>query len=97
MTLETSLRQVESTKLRYDVSHTMRVKLQKSGTRSGTFSERIQAMIEKNEIYPEKRKDDRWLRSITFKFPIPKRDGEVKEFSLESLTTIESIVCLVRE
>lgn len=47
MTLETSLRQVESTKLRYDISHTMRVKSQKSGTRSGTFSERIQAMIEK--------------------------------------------------
>lgn len=59
--------------------------------------ELMQAMIEKIEIYPEKRKDGCWMRSITFKFPIPTRDGEVKEFPLESLTTIESVVTLVKQ
>ena len=57
----------------------------------------MQAMIEKIEIYPEKRKDGCWIRSLTFKFPIPTRDGEIKEFPLESSATIESIVCLVRK
>ena len=36
------------------------------------------------------------IRSITFKFPIPTCDGEVKEFPLESWTTIESVVTLIR-
>ena len=57
----------------------------------------MQAMLEKVEIYPEKRKDGCWVRSITFKFPIPTKDGEVKEFPLESLTTIESVVTLINE
>lgn len=56
--------------------------------------ELMQAMIEKVELYPEKRKDGCWIRSITFKFPLPTKDGEVREFPLESLTTLESIVCL---
>jgi site-specific DNA recombinase len=59
--------------------------------------ELMQAMIEKVEIYPEKRKDGCWVRNLTFKFPIPTNEGEVKEFPLESLTTIESIMCLIRE
>lgn len=59
--------------------------------------ELMQAMIEKIEIYREKRKDGCWIRSITFKFPIPTKDGEIKEFPLESLTTLESIVTPIRE
>ena len=59
--------------------------------------ELMQAMLEKVEIYKEKRKDGCWIRSITFKFPIPTKDGEVREFSLESLTTLESVVCLSRK
>ena len=35
-------------------------------------------MIEKVEIYPEKRKDGCWVRNLTFKFPIPTNEGEVK-------------------
>ena len=56
----------------------------------------MQALIEKIEIFSEKRKDGCWIRSITFKFPIPTRDGEIREFPLESLTTLESIVTLIR-
>lgn len=56
--------------------------------------ELMQAMIEKVEIFPEKRKDGCWIRNITFKFPLPTKDGEVREFPLESLTTLESVVTL---
>lgn len=59
--------------------------------------ELMQAMIEKVELFPEKRKDGCWIRSITFKFPLPTKDGEVREFPLESLTTLESVVCLTRK
>ena len=55
----------------------------------------MQAMIEKVSIYPEKRKDGCWVKGLTFRFPTPTADSEVKEFPLESLTTIESIVCMV--
>ena len=58
--------------------------------------ELMQSMIEKVTIYPEKRKDGCWVKSLTFRFPIPTADGEVKEFPLESLTTIESVVTLIR-
>ena len=54
-------------------------------------------MIEKVEIYPEKRKDGCWVRNLTFKFPIPTNEGEVKEFPLESLTTIETVCLLSRK
>ena len=43
-------------------------------------------------MYPDT--DRRWVRSITFKFPIPTQDGEIREFPLESLTTIESVITL---
>ena len=56
----------------------------------------MQALIEKIEIFPQKRKDSCWIRSITFKFPIPTKDGEIREFPLESLTTLESVVTLVK-
>ena len=59
--------------------------------------ELMQAMLEKVEIYKEKRKDGCWVRSITLKFPLPTKDGEVREIPLESLTTLESIACLVKE
>lgn len=56
--------------------------------------ELMQALIEKIEIFPEKRKDGCWIRGITFKFPIPTKDGEIREFPLESLTTLESVSTL---
>ena len=59
--------------------------------------ELMHAMVEKIDLYPEKRKDGCWVRSITFRFPIPTHNGEVKEFPLELLTTVESVVTLVKE
>lgn len=59
--------------------------------------ELMHAMVEKIDLYPEKRKDGCWVRSITFRFPIPTHNGEVKEFPLELLTTVESVVTLIQE
>ena len=59
--------------------------------------ELMQAMIQKVELYPQKRQDGCWVRSLTFKFPIPTRDGEIREFPLEFSEAIESVVTLVKE
>ncbi len=49
------------------------------------------------EIYPEKRKDGCWVKKIVFNFPVPVNGEDVIEYSLESLTTVETIVLLQRE
>ena len=54
----------------------------------------MKAFIERIDLYPEKRKDGCWIKNIVFNFPIPIDGGEVKELSLESETTVESIVLL---
>lgn len=54
----------------------------------------MRAFVEKIEIYREKTKDGVWIRSITFNFPVPVESGYVKEFPLESSSTIET-VCLL--
>lgn len=59
--------------------------------------ELMQAMIQKVELYPQKRQDGCWVRSLTFKFPVPTRDGEIREFPLEFFAIIESVVTLVKE
>ena len=67
---------------------------------SATEAERkelMKAFIERIDLYPEKRKDGCWIRSIVFNFPMPVEGGEVKELSLESETTVESICCLVQD
>ena len=67
---------------------------------SATEAERkelMKAFIERIDLYPEKRKDGCWIRSIVFNFPMPVEGGEVKEYSLESETTVETVVCLCRK
>ena len=67
---------------------------------SATEAERkelMKAFIERIDLYPEKRKDGCWIRSIVFNFPMPVEGGEVKELSLESDTTVETIVLLSQE
>ena len=54
----------------------------------------MRAFVEKIEIYREKTKDGVWIRSITFNFPIPVESGYVKEFPLESSSTIEPVLKL---
>ncbi|MGM9660899.1 MAG: hypothetical protein ACI3WQ_09910 [Faecousia sp.] len=64
---------------------------------SATEAERkelMKAFIERIDLYPEKRKDGCWIRSIVFNFPMPVEGGEVKELSLESETTVETVACL---
>ena len=46
------------------------------------------------EIYPEKRKDGCWVKKIVFNFPVPVNGEDVIEYSLESLTTVETVVLL---
>ena len=65
---------------------------------SATEAERkelMKAFIERIDLYPEKRKDGCWIRSIVFNFPMPVEGGEVKELSLESETTVETVCLLV--
>lgn len=54
----------------------------------------MRAFIEKIELYPEKRKDGCWIKSISFNFPVPLNGEEVTELPLENETTIEA-VCLL--
>ena len=67
---------------------------------SATEAERkelMKAFIERIDLYPEKRKDGCWIRSIVFNFPMPVEGGEVKELSLESETTVETVATLSRK
>ena len=64
---------------------------------SATEAERkelMKAFIERIDLYPEKRKDGCWIKKIVFNFPMPVEGGEVKELSLESETTVETVVLL---
>ena len=56
----------------------------------------MRAFIEKIEIYPEKRKDGCWVKKIVFNFPVPVNGEDVIEYSLESLTTVETVVLMSR-
>lgn len=46
----------------------------------------MKAIIEKIELYPEKREDGCWIKHITFDFPIPLEGKEVTELCLEKDT-----------
>ena len=59
--------------------------------------ELMKAFIERIDLYPEKRKDGCWIKKIVFNFPMPVEGGEVKELSLESETTVETVVTLSRK
>lgn len=56
----------------------------------------MRAFIEKIEIYPEKRKDGCWVKKIVFNFPVPVNGEDVIEYSLESLTTVETVALLTK-
>ena len=57
----------------------------------------MKAFIERIEMFPEKRKDGSWIRKIVFNFPVPVDGEEVKELPLETETTVETVVQLVRK
>ena len=54
----------------------------------------LRAIIERVDLYPEKRPDGNWIRNIVFTFPVPVQGHEVKELPLEKSTLIET-VCLL--
>ena len=56
----------------------------------------MRAFVEKIEIYPEKREDGCWIKSITFNFPVPVEGRYVTEFPLESRTMHETVCLLSR-
>ena len=56
----------------------------------------MRAFIERIDLYPEKQKDGNWIKKIVFNFPVPVNGKDVKELSLETGTTVETIVLLQR-
>ena len=56
----------------------------------------MQAFIERIDLYPEKQKDGNWIRNIVFAFPVPVNGKELKELSLETGTTVETVCRLER-
>ena len=54
----------------------------------------LRAIIERIDLYPEKRADGCWIRNIVFTFPVPVQGVEVKELPLEKSTLLETVVCL---
>lgn len=57
----------------------------------------MRAIIERVELFPERRKDGCWVKSIVFNFPVPVNGRSLKELSLENETTLETVVLLSRE
>ena len=57
----------------------------------------LRAIIERVDLYPEKRPDGNWIRNIVFTFPVPVQGHEVKELPLEKSTLLETIVSLQRQ
>ena len=57
----------------------------------------LRAIIERIDLYPEKRADGCWIRNIVFTFPVPIQGVEVKELPLEKSTLLETVVSLSRK
>ena len=57
----------------------------------------MRAFVERIEIYPEKRKDGCQIKKIVFNFPLPVDGKNVTELPLELETTVENVVCLMRD
>ena len=59
--------------------------------------ELLRAIIERIDLFPEKREDGCWIRNIVFTFPVPIQGHEVKELPLEKSTLIETVVLLCKK
>ncbi len=57
----------------------------------------LRAIIERIDLYPEKRADGCWIRNIVFTFPVPVQGVEVKELPLEKSMLLETVVLLSRK
>ena len=54
----------------------------------------MRAFIERIDIFPEKQPDGNWIRNIVFAFPVPYNGKEIREFPLESQSTVEAVLLL---
>ena len=54
----------------------------------------MRAIIERIDIYPEKRKDGCWIRNIVFNFPVPIGGKDIRELPLEKSSILETVVLL---
>ena len=51
----------------------------------------MRAFIERIDIFPEKQPDGNWIRNIVFAFPVPYNGKEIREFPLESQSTVDTV------
>ena len=56
----------------------------------------MRAFIERIDIFPEKQPDGNWIRNIVFAFPVPYNGKEIREFPLESQSTVEAVILLTK-
>ena len=56
----------------------------------------MRAFIERIELFPEKQPDGNWIRNIVFAFPVPYNGKEIREFPLESQSTVEAVLLLTK-
>ena len=54
----------------------------------------MRAFIEHIDIFPEKQPDGNWIRNIVFAFPVPYNGKEIREFPLESQSTVECVLLM---
>ena len=54
----------------------------------------MRAFIERIDIFPEKQSDGNWIRNIVFAFPVPYNGKEIREFPLESQSTVECVLLM---
>lgn len=56
----------------------------------------MRAFIERIDIFPEKQPNGNWIRNIVFAFPVPYNGKEIREFPLESQSTVEVVSCYTK-
>ena len=54
----------------------------------------MRAFIERIDIFPKKQPDGNWIRNIVFAFPVPYNGKEIREFPLESQSTVECVLLM---
>ena len=56
----------------------------------------MRAILERIDLYPEKRPDGCWIRNILFNFPVPIGGKAIRELSLENSSILETCTLLVK-
>ena len=75
------------------VSYVLVFKLSRFGRNAADVLNSLQ-LIERIDIFPEKQPDGNWIRNIVFAFPVPYNGKEIREFPLESQSTVECVLLM---